>query len=206
MASQEDLGLGKLITIEQRRDAVHIAVAPVTASHPMSPGTHIAFVEGSTQLVRRAGMNELSIGIVDPFLHEPIEAGQRFWMWLIPGSITSLHHEWTHPAFERVQPATSARIEAAKAGIERIATEMGSDGSDSGEAIQYYGPKNPMTYHRLMAAAADWLITGDRLVQQGNDSWRDGAFPYREFWSLYEIVMGESVPEEKAGNFFCCTC
>lgn len=39
------------------------------------------------------------IGIVDPFLPHPVEAGQLFWMVLYPQTVLNLHHHWDHPAF-----------------------------------------------------------------------------------------------------------
>ncbi len=95
----ENLGLGKLITDENvQRDAIHIAVVPVIAAMVILPGQSIKFAyKNNTDLVCPAG-NDL-IGVADPFLPNPVEVGQRFWMWLTPGSITSLRHDWTHPAF-----------------------------------------------------------------------------------------------------------
>lgn len=91
--------LGKIIEDgERRRDAIHIAVAPVMASTALKPGDHIGLVEdGNTEL---AGPCENNIGIVDPYLTADVEEGQRFWMFLYPQSITSLRHIWTHPEFQ----------------------------------------------------------------------------------------------------------
>lgn len=80
-----------------RRDAIHIAIAPVTAAVPLFPGQHIGFCRSDREFV--APCNE-NIGIVDPFLRDPIQEGQRFWMFLYPGTITSLRHVWTHPTFK----------------------------------------------------------------------------------------------------------
>lgn len=94
--SKDNLGLGKLIVGPEQRDAVHIAVAPVVADRRLFPGQPIGFVEGSNERVH--GSNT-PIGIVDPFLTENVQIDQQFWMFLYPNTITSLRHDWTHPAF-----------------------------------------------------------------------------------------------------------
>lgn len=94
----EQLKLGQLIGPEQQRDAVHIAVAPVTCGFPLRPGEYIRLKLGSSVEVIPSSA-EKAIGIVDPFLLLPVDPGERFWMFLLPGTITSLRHEWVHPAF-----------------------------------------------------------------------------------------------------------
>jgi hypothetical protein len=85
--------LGKLIEGDERRDAVHVAVAPVTAGERLSPGQHVGFVG------ERVGVAGRPIGVVDPFPTADVKEGERFWLFLYPGTITSLRHVWTHPAF-----------------------------------------------------------------------------------------------------------
>ena len=95
----EGPALGALIEDgDRRRDAIHIAVAPVTATQPLKPGQHVGLVEaGDRELV---GPCESTIGIVDPFLSADVEAGERFWLLLYPNTITGMRHVWTHPAFQ----------------------------------------------------------------------------------------------------------
>lgn len=92
----ETVELGQIIEGDANRDAIHVAIAPVIAGESLRPGQGIAFESGSTERVRAYGT---TIGIVDPFLRESVKEGQRFFMVLYPGTITSLRHEWTHPAF-----------------------------------------------------------------------------------------------------------
>lgn len=87
--------LGKLIEGFGRRDCIHIAIAPVTAGEDLEPGFHVA-LNGKGEAVSDH-LN--TVGIVDPFLLSKVEKGQKFWLLLYPGTITSLRHVWSHPAF-----------------------------------------------------------------------------------------------------------
>jgi len=90
-----DPHLGTLPEIRRERDALHIAVIPVAAAESLLPGDHVAIVEG--RAVRTYG--DEFVGVVDPFLLRPVEENEVFWLLLVPGTITSLRHDWTHPAF-----------------------------------------------------------------------------------------------------------
>ena len=92
-----DLKLGQLINEARQRDAVHVAVAPVFAAESLLPGQPVGFVAaGDVEHVCSRGE---PVGIVDPFLKAPVRKGERFWLFLFPGSITGLRHDWRHPAF-----------------------------------------------------------------------------------------------------------
>lgn len=98
-----DIGIGKLIDQERGRDAIHVAVAPVVASCSLVVGSHVCILPDGT-----AGYGRNPIGIVDPFLKKEPQTGDRFYLFLYPGSITSLAHHWVHPAFKEVLPPTPA--------------------------------------------------------------------------------------------------
>lgn len=75
--------LGMIIGEAQARDAIHLAVEPVTAAQQLYPGQHVGFVYGGV------GPCDLPIGIVDPFLPGVVHQGQRFWLVVYPRQITS---------------------------------------------------------------------------------------------------------------------
>lgn len=90
----KNLPLGEIITTEQHRDAIHVAVAPVEAGERLTPGTHVTLRADG-----KAVSGAATIGIVDPFLRQFLMPGDRFWLFLYPNTITSLRHDWSHPSF-----------------------------------------------------------------------------------------------------------
>lgn len=88
----EDLGLGKIIEPDREvhRDAIHVAVIPMTATVLLLPGNRV-----NAQGLPIAP----HVGIVDPFLPDVVQPGQRYWLWLFPGTVTGMRHHWQHPAF-----------------------------------------------------------------------------------------------------------
>ncbi len=92
--------LSELCGEDARRDAVHIAVAPVVAGEDLLPGERV-FIDSNG--VAYLGVD--SIGIVDPFLmNRRVKLGEKFWLFLYPNTVTSLRHVWTHPAFKTKVP------------------------------------------------------------------------------------------------------
>ncbi len=93
--------LGELCNEDARRDAIHIAVAPVVAGVSLAPGDYFVLIEGKA--IYTLPTNPNAVGFVDPTLPRHgiriVAKDQLFWGWIIPGTITSLRHVWTHPAF-----------------------------------------------------------------------------------------------------------
>lgn len=89
--------LGELTNADAKRDAVHVAIAPVRC------GTTAGLMPGAR--VKVAGqwaygvIDGISIGIVDPFLESPVQYGKWFYVIMLPGTITGLRHDWSHPDF-----------------------------------------------------------------------------------------------------------
>lgn len=91
-----DVKLGRLLDYTAKRDAIHVAISPEVAGATLSPGDRVGFGDGRRMYADKAD----SVGIVDPFLTAPVKPGERFWVFLYQNTVTSLRHEWTHPAFD----------------------------------------------------------------------------------------------------------
>lgn len=184
--------LGRLITDEQFRDAVHIAVAPVIAGMPMYPGEHIGFI-GDAYTV---GTNAPKfIGIVDPYLPPKveIEKGQKFYMFLYPQTITSLRHEWTHPEFEK--EAELAQYEPTFYKLKSAVEEI--------KWVTEFAERINTTYDDLMEAAKNYLETGEYFCQGGDF---EGTYIPDEFWEKYEVITRETVHGSQRNTFLTCSC
>lgn len=201
-----DLKLGQIIEGDQQRDAIHVAVAPVVAAEPLSPGQHIG-IYGMVREESRDFRGEYlvsaivteTVGIVDPFLRNPVLPEQRFWMFLYPNTVTGMRHHWSHPAFDIPPPDK----EESQRWMEDFADRHGE--------FERYNIHEQSGWHRftvdeIIEHAKCFLLHGDRYVQQGSESLRDYEFP-AEFWRHFEVLTGMEVPDYKKGDMpFCCTC
>jgi len=183
----EPIKLGQLINagVDARRDAVHTAIAPVVAAQVLLPGAHINLIGNEAYPAPRS-----FLGIVDPFLTEPVIKGERFWMLLPPGSITSLRHAWEHPCLGSEvsdppsDPPISVEEATARTWIRTFAVSAG------------------LTYDALLAGAEAYLEYGDYLCQ--GDRW-EGFYVPNEFWIHYGVLFPDR-PVHQSGNFFSCAC
>ena len=173
--------LGQILKGNEERDAVHIAIVPVIASELLPPGQHIGLIEDSDD---RVGVSRKPIGIVDPFLKRDVKQGQRFYMFLYPGTITSLRHSWTHPAFR------NEREQIFQAGNEASNRWLGD-----------YATEVDLTYGELIAAAIGYVKYGNYISDGGK--W-EGMYVPDEFWDHFENVTG--IRNENKGSFFSCSC
>lgn len=198
---------GKILDGGQgERDAVHVAVMPVTAAVLLGPGDHIGLDSDgqATDKVR-------ALGIVDPYLTVNVQPGQRFFMFLYPNSITGLKHRWTHASIPEdvmvVDPtgvpvntlAMSVSREQAESELRRVCDRWEGPPYDdliaalqSGESIHYeYGD----TY--------GFNIGDEYIVMYGSDA--HGSIPdHRRFWDLAEIVVGRRLDDRP--QYFSCSC
>jgi hypothetical protein len=171
------------------RDAIHVAVVPVIAAEILAPGQRVSLESDGRAVVDAEG-----VGVVDPFLRGYALAGERFWLFLPPGSITSLRHVWTHPAFA-AEPSVVAEPP----------TAMPDNIVAARKWLEDFAPRVEMTYDELLAAAKDYLRSGEYVTEYGGQGWQDAFYENAEtFWTHYETVTGEKV--EDRGHFFSCSC
>lgn len=184
--------IGKIHSAEQERDAVHIALCSAVAGETLQPGQHVGFY--AEHMARNVVTDKLDgkfpatglLGIVDPFLTQPVLTGQHFWLFLYPNTITDLRHEWTHPALE-----TPGRV------------YLPAGCSPSEKWIREYASGLGITYHDLMDGAHEHVEYGGYLSRGGT---LEGVSTSAEFWEHYEVVTGDTVPDDKKDNFFSCSC
>lgn len=182
--------LGKLIEASAERDAIHIAIAPVVANESLVPGSRIGFIDGSTERVSTRTTQVL--GVVDPFLTNTVKRGQRFYMLLLPNTITSLKHVWAHPAFD-VEPVEEVPPAVATIRAERV--------ENSREWLKKFANEWDLDYERMIADT----ISGDGVMIHGTSNIYD--IDKREFLAHVERVTGEVFDRDHREDFsFSCEC
>ncbi len=189
--------LGTIIDESGARDAIHLAVEPVIDDCKLYPGQDVGINErGSYSYINI----KKTVGIVDPFLKEPVHAGERFWLIVYPRQITSLRHVWAHPDFDK-EPEETKVLE--------LKNDVESDFHAAQKWIQDFAAGIPLDYNTLMEGADDWVGS------QKKGSWGeylsfgsllDGESVPDEFWDHYEKVRNVKVEECHRGSFFSCSC
>lgn len=146
--------LGSLITEigeQNKRDAIHIAVVPVTASDEHSPGQHVGVTPDGLYSTETD-----PVGIVDPFIKHKINKGDIFWLCLYQGQVTTLRHEWTHPAFpviHETEPAEKAKSDRSKSVswlqqyAKRVNSHLSHDGDLAYQTLMKDIRNGSITYH-----------------------------------------------------------
>ena len=174
--------VGSILRDPVERDAVHFALAPVIAAHKMDAGDHVGLNESG-----EASEEFAPIGIIDPFLTSAVKKGQRCWLFLYPGSIKSLRHEWTHDAFKH--PGRTAK-DASEAWMRRWAVENMGDDYYDGDG------KRPDE-----DAYSDAIRAGHDLNIGPYESARDSIND--EWWGHWENITG---CKGQRGEYFSCAC
>lgn len=189
--------IGKILGDNTRRDALHFAVAPVIASHSLTPGQHIGLTQDGTA-TSASGFGETKpIGIVDPFLTAQVSTGQRFWLFLYPNTITSLRHVWDHPDFAgEIEPSPSK--EASEAWLREFARTADCPDYDTLITAALGGKIS-----RVDGYGHPYENDGEYLLFRGRNA--HGDIP-AAFWDHLEVVAGIKIPDWSRATKFSCSC
>lgn len=192
--------VGKLVKHQHYgRDAIHIAVLPVVAETDLLPSQkiHAVWCEDSERYI--SARHQKATGIVDPFLPEKVEKGQRFWMFLNPGSIRGMRHDWSCPVFSHEEGSALAdrAVERSRRYMEKL-----------GKAFGEYGRKESV--EGLIEAGHQVKSTGD-IFGFGYDlpyKFKSKEGDYADFWKHWEVLTGEEKPSGWLGECtpFACSC
>jgi len=185
-----DPGLGKLLDRhgDYRRDAIHVPIDPAVAGEDFIAAAKIR--RHSDGLWYRALFKEPH-AIADPLLPDSIREGDRFWAWIVPGSIKSLRHAWEHPDL----PSPSSEDDG---GATQAPTQQWTE---SFKWLHDAAANALLTYDELMDGAKAWLRGHESLgVKMNHDYFPEG------FWTHYQIVTGVVVPQDRQTDFFECRC
>jgi len=181
MAKDNAMTIGQLVGHTGIRDAIHCPIISAVAKMNLNVGTPVSILETG-----EAEQSDLysCVGIVDPFLRGFVQKGEQFWVWVRPGSISSLTHQWTHkriPEFAAVVPDK----EKARVRLQEFAE----------------GPLHVSLEEMLATIEACRGDTDNALYDHGYES----LGVYAGFWDDYELYTGKPDPN-KEGWFYFFTC
>lgn len=174
--------IGTILKGSEERDAIHVAVASVVADAVLKPGQHIGVVNG------HATRHGTMVGIVDPYLQRTVMPGQRFWCFLYPMTVTSLRHEWTHPAFDqRTGP-------------------QDTDKAMAEEWLRNFAEGWRFDYDEMIQGAYDGsFVTADGIDIHSAAELADGDED--KFWACIETLSGRRFDHAHRRNFtWSCSC
>jgi hypothetical protein len=192
-----DVEVGITPLADAGRDAIHIAIIPVTAADTLKPGQAVTVsMDGGPWafgILSREAWNP--VGVIDPFLTKSVKAGERCWLFLNPRSITSLRHVWSHPKFPEEETKSPVSLSAAKERIREVCTSAGIDDTIFLQAVM-------SPYLQYGNYDDDGIrIDHDYVLSMGRDA--GGEIP-GYFWDDVEAVTG--VKLRYRPSHFTCSC
>lgn len=195
------------------RDAIHLAVEPVVAGTILHPGQRIRLLNGNAFPCIEKWDSDDATGIVDPFIKGVVEPGEKFWFVVLPRTITSLRHVWSHPAFpeDAVTLYIDTSESVSKADMTRFLDEVDTFVPEQSMAMarmKEWCAEIGERYDYIMAEAKKYVDSGGRSYAYGeNDSTKFDSVDMPDwFWSTYQEIVQSEVPQELRNSFFTCSC
>lgn len=177
--------VGNLVDSKAPRDAIHVAIVAVQAGECLNPGDKVIILNGRAYKEKA----QRALGVVDPFLSEEVDKLDWFYLFLNPGSITSLRHDWTHPAF-------SAEV------------KVESHQSDNMDVFVGIADILGKSVGELLYKAEQAFNDDDGGICFGDDldGW-PSAEQVEEFWRRFANHMGKPLPPNILRTaYFSCAC
>lgn len=190
----EQLGIGKPITGEQYRDAIHVPVMPIVLGKGMEPGTRVYIRDGKAY-----PSHGFAVGVIDPFLDGYECEGVQVWLFLFPGSIKSLRHDWTHATIDAPTKKTPTKEESEAWLREFVKT---ADCPNFDDLITAATGRTLSNVSEEFYAEA-YTNDGEYLYFAGRDA--HGEIP-PEFWDHVENYTGIKICQGNRAAYFSCSC
>lgn len=188
--------LGTVHVKDEGRDAVHLAVYQITLGQSISmwnKASKITIRENGRAYVFDESKDTKAYGILDPFIDQELNVGDKVWLVLFPGMITSLRHVWEHnffPESPKETPIHDASSFSNYPHIENLAAQL------------------EITCDELISHADNYVLTGNYYI--GSDE-AEGVYANQSFWEEYYRYKGatsdiSTINEIYKGNFIGCSC
>lgn len=196
-----DIGLGRELKKDRPRDAVHIACIPVTLGEWMQPGVPVIVRKGEAFAAQNH--TEKPIGVIDPFLPGGCPKGARVWLMLNPGSITSLRHDWTHPAFKEAPKPVPAVAKTAVQAMPSLTMPSTTEVAKARNELRSMGKMISKSLGQMIQIGYDADSGVSTYV--GDDDASEFMNNHKDvFWTNWSIVTGD-VPSS-TDHYFSCAC
>lgn len=188
--------IGQVHTGPLSNDAIHIAIAQVSAGEELKAGDHVGFKEGNTVVFK----NTNNIGIVDPFLKEVVKKDRLFYLFLYPNTVTSLTHQWEHPMFNR----TEDKIKAADTWLREQLCDYYDDDPLTADVVEGTEWNYPRILEEFKKGDVGYYAYGTDFSDKYNSD-KDGF--RKKFWDNLEIVTGVlATKKQRNQEYFSCSC
>ena len=190
MNQSQEVNLGKLPDKDAKRDAAHVAYIPVVSLTDLNPGEKVhAYFNSDNGYFEAFAREKYPTGIIDPFLMEPVKAGQLVYVVLFPNTITDMAHHWSHPAFpDRYKCETDfKKLKEAKDFIRSFAEEL------------------DITFEEALNAGDEYLAMGVFLIlNYDTPEFVSDLAP--SYWDAWSILRKRPIPQDTDGSPFSCSC
>lgn len=94
--------VGQILDPEKEyvRDAIHVPIMEIISAGILTPGQKICIINGLA--FPWIFNNHLPmVGVVDPYIMDDVQSGDKFYLFLKPESTTKLWHNWIHPLVDK---------------------------------------------------------------------------------------------------------